>query len=147
MSEPRTLGIDYGEKRVGAAISDALGITAQPLELIKNAGRDAVIARINEIVDEYGVTAVVVGMPLNMDGTMGPKAREALEFRNVLAAALDDVPVLTYDERLTTVEAARRLSETGQSRKKRGEKVDVVAAQILRQSYLESRKNRNSEDI
>jgi putative Holliday junction resolvase len=78
-------------------------------------------------------------MPLNMDGSIGPKAREVLELRNLLADKLN-IPVVTFDERLTTVEAERRLAETGVSRKKRGKKIDVVAAQIILQTYIDSRR-------
>jgi putative Holliday junction resolvase len=130
--------VDYGEKRIGLAISDGLGITAQPLGVIENGGTKSVIDDISDIACEHDIATVVIGMPLNMDGTIGPKAREVLELRNLLADKLN-IPVVTFDERLTTVEAERRLADAGVSRRKRGKKVDVVAAQIILQTYIDSR--------
>jgi len=139
LSEGRTLGIDYGRKRFGLAISDGLGITAQPLGVVENTGPKETMEEIAGIVAENGVDAVVVGLPLNMDGSVGPKAREVQEFCKALSEALG-IAVETFDERLTTVEAERRLKETGATRRKRRRKVDVVAAQIILQTFIDSRR-------
>lgn len=132
----RVLGLDFGEKRFGIALSDGSGRFARPLEVAS--GKHAVLERIARIIDEVGVGLIVLGLPRNMDGSLGPKAREVLRFAEVLRGRFQ-VPVKTWDERLTTIEAERYLREAGvQSRERRG-RVDQVAAQILLQSFLDSR--------
>jgi len=135
----RILGIDYGEKRIGLAVSDPMGIFAQPLEAVEVAGDlSAAAERINDIAREYEATEIILGLPRNMDDTLGPKAEEALGFKEILIEKTG-LPVITWDERLTTRQAERHLRETGWSRRRRAKRVDMVAAQIILQGYLDFR--------
>lgn len=129
----RSLGLDIGERRVGVAISDASGRIASPLAVV-DAGDATSIAR---LVSEYEADEVVVGLPLSLDGTEGPQARAVREVADALARRLP-VPVRFFDERLSTAEAARAMAAAGVgSRKARG-KVDMVAAAVFLQTYLDS---------
>jgi putative holliday junction resolvase len=132
----RILGIDHGTKRIGVAISDETATIAQPLEFLAAQPTGNLLSRIGEIVTERNVREVVVGLPRNMNGTFGPAAEKAREFVAALQQALT-VPVRTWDERLTSVQANRLLIESGMRREKRREKVDQTAAAILLQSYLD----------
>jgi len=132
----RTLALDHGTKRVGLAISDEMGIIAQPLEYLDAAPLEDFLKRLKEIVDSRKVEEILVGVPRNMNGTYGPAAEKALEFVAVLKSALA-IPVKTWDERLTSVQANRVLIETGMRRDKRKQRVDQTAAAILLQSYLD----------
>jgi len=135
----RILGIDYGEKRIGLAVSDPMGIFAQPLEAVEVAGDlSAAAETINDIAREYEATEIILGLPRNMDDTLGPKAEEALGFKEILIEKTG-LPVITWDERLTTRQAERHLRETGWSRRRRMKRVDMVAAQIILQGYLDFR--------
>jgi putative Holliday junction resolvase len=133
----RILALDHGTKRIGLAISDELGIIAQPLEFIPAEPQDDFLRRLKEIVDSKTVGEILVGVPRNMNGTYGPAAEKAQEFAAQLKSVLT-IPVKTWDERLTTVQAQRALIETGMRREKRKERVDQTAAAILLQSYLDS---------
>jgi putative holliday junction resolvase len=132
----RLLGIDLGKARVGIAISDELGLLAHPLETFPADKQKALIERIAAIVDEKKVESVVVGLPRNMNGTMGPAATEALAFVDRLRAKLS-CTVVTWDERLTTVAAHRALREAGRSTRTTREHIDQVAAQMILQGYLD----------
>ncbi len=132
----RILAIDHGTKRVGLAISDETATIAQPLEYLPAQPQERLLARIGEIVAQRNVQEVVVGLPRNMNGTFGPAAQTAQEFVAALKRVLT-VPVNTWDERLTSVQANRFLIESGVRRDKRREKVDQTAAAILLQSYLD----------
>ncbi len=129
----RILGIDYGTKRIGLALSDELGFTAQPLPFVEADN----LRHIAEIVRERAVTKIVVGLPRNMDGSYGPSAEAARELVGKLRP-LVAVPIETWDERLTTSQAQRVLTEGNVSRAKRKEKVDSMAAQLMLQSYLDA---------
>lgn len=132
----RLLGIDFGRARVGLAISDELGLLAHPLETFPAGSVNALMERIAAIVREKEVERIIVGLPRNMDGSVGPAANEVLAFVQKLRAQLT-CPVLTWDERLTTVAANRVLREAGRkSRTTRGQ-VDQVAAQMILQGYLD----------
>ena len=141
----RILGIDFGERRTGIAVSDPMGWTAQGLETA--VGRmDAAVARIARLTHEYGAEAVVVGYPLNMNGTAGFRAERTEEFIKALGEQIADknVAIIKWDERLTSAEAARKLKEAGirpgaRSTREKG-KLDVLSAAILLQSYLDSRR-------
>ena len=133
----RILALDHGSKRIGVAVSDELKMIAQPLEFILAEPFDAFLARLKEIIREKEVEIILVGMPRNMDGSYGPAALKAQEFAAALKAKFA-VPILTWDERLTTAMAQRFLIEGGVRRKDRKEKVDKTAASILLQSYLDS---------
>lgn len=139
----RILGIDIGTKRIGIAMSDELFFTAQSsLTLYRNSPeRD--MEEIKRIIKENEVGEVVVGMPLNMNGSSGVKAKEAAEFADLLSKAVN-IPVKTWDERLSTVQAQRTLLDADLSRAKRRRVIDKLAAQVILQSYLDSR--RKGED-
>ncbi len=132
----RALGIDHGTKRIGLAISDELGIIAQPLEYVLAEPFAKVLERIKQIIREKEVELLVVGMPRNMDGSYGPAALKVQEFVAVLNETLT-IPIKTWDERLTSAQANRFLIEGNVRRQKRKEKVDQTAAAILLQSYLD----------
>jgi putative pre-16S rRNA nuclease len=128
------LGIDFGRARIGAAISDELRLLAHPLETISS-DRNA-MACIAKIVREKKIARVVVGIPRNMNGEIGPAARETLEFVEKLRAALP-CEVTVWDERLTTVAAHRALREAGKKTRATRRYVDQVAAQMILQGYLD----------
>lgn len=135
---PRVLGIDYGRKRVGVAVTDPLGIMAQPLPVIHNVDEIATCAQIKKICDEKDVKRIVVGLPKNMDGSLGPMAREVEEFARLLARETR-ITVETFDERLTSFDAESRLAEAGLHWKQRKKRIDQVAAVLILQSWLERR--------
>ncbi|SEC73858.1 Holliday junction resolvase RuvX [Paenibacillus sp. GP183] len=137
----RWMGLDYGDKTIGVAISDELGLTAQGLETIKRHGPDKDAARIEEILNQYEVTEIVVGLPKNMNNTIGPRGDLCIAFSQDLQRRLK-VPVHLWDERLTTVSATRILLEADVSRKKRKEVIDKMAAAIILQGYMDSNKKR-----
>jgi putative Holliday junction resolvase len=133
----RILGIDYGQKRIGVAISDEMGIVATPLGNVEENGVNAAVAAIAKMVSERAVGKIVVGLPRNMDGSLGAKAQETQAFVEKLKARVK-IPIQTWDERLTTKAAERVLIKANVSRKKRREVVDKMAAQMILQSYLDS---------
>ena len=137
----RILGVDHGDAHTGVAASDALGITAQPNEAIHEKDINRVASRVAEIAKEIGAVAVVIGLPLNMNGTEGPRAKLAREFGAKLQAQVD-VPIEFWDERLTTVQAGRSLRGRGGSKRKA--RIDVVSAQLMLQSYLDVASRRNT---
>ena len=143
----RILGLDYGLKTVGVAISDPLGITAQGVETIwrkqENHLRQT-LARIEELVSEYHVEKIVLGYPKNMNNTVGERAVKSLEFKEKLEKRTG-LPVVMWDERLTTVSANRVLMETGVRRENRKEHVDEIAAVFILQGYLDYLANKNEE--
>jgi putative Holliday junction resolvase len=130
------LALDFGRARIGAAISDELQLLAHPLETIPADQR--ALSRIAEIVQERKVDHVVAGLPKRMDGQMGTAATEVLEFVEKLRAILA-CPVVTWDERLTTAAAHRALRDAGKKTRHTRRYVDQVAAQMILQSYLDSR--------
>ncbi|HWP34392.1 MAG TPA: Holliday junction resolvase RuvX [Thermodesulfobacteriota bacterium] len=132
----RVLGLDVGSKTIGVAVSDEFGWTAQGLTTLARTGREADVAAVRRLVEAWGAERVVVGLPRNMDGSIGPAARAVLEFAEALGAALP-VPVVTWDERLTTAAATRTLLEAGLSRRRRRRVVDTLAATFILQGYLD----------
>ena len=130
----RYLGVDYGSKRVGLAISDGLGITARPLEVVRRA--DAA-SRVKEIVDEFPVEKLVVGLPSSLSGEEGDSAAAARQLGEELAGATR-VEVVYVDERFTSKLAESALLESGMRRSRRRDTVDKVAAAIILQGYLDS---------
>ena len=133
----RILSLDVGKKKVGIAISDALGITAQPLDTLIRKAKKADLARIEKVIHDMNVSKIIVGLPLNMDGTEGAMAKEIYSFVKELEKEIK-IPVELWDERLTTMEAERLLLEADLSRKKRKKLDDKIAAQLILQSYLDS---------
>jgi|SRR5689334_8750880 len=132
----RILAIDHGTKRMGIAISDELGIIAQPLEFIPAEPFAEFLDRLREIIREKQVELIVVGMPRNMDGSYGPAALKVQEFVAVLKSSIT-IPIKTLDERLTSAQANRALILGNVRRDQRKEKVDKMAAAILLQGYLD----------
>jgi len=133
----RILGLDYGDRRIGVALSDAFGWTAQGLEMIERKQEGDDIRRIGELVREHEVQAIVVGLPRNMNGTIGPRGEICMAFAEALRQTLS-LPVHLWDERLTTVAATRVLLEADVSRRKRKQVVDKMAAALLLQNYLDA---------
>ncbi|MFA5336518.1 MAG: Holliday junction resolvase RuvX [Candidatus Omnitrophota bacterium] len=136
----RVLGLDFGEKRIGVAVSDPLGIIAQGVTVIERKTIEEDLKAINAIISEYGAESIVVGMPINMDGTKGKSADKVAEFVELLKASAG-IPVATYDERLSTKESEKFLISSDVSRRKRKNVIDKVAAQLILESYLERLKN------
>jgi putative Holliday junction resolvase len=134
----RILAIDHGTKRIGLALSDELGMTAQPLEFVLAEPFNAFIDRLKTIIREKEVGQILVGLPRNMDGSYGPAALKVREFVAVLNEIIA-IPITMWDERLTSSQANRFLIQAQVRREDRKEKVDRVAAAILLQSYLDSR--------
>ena len=141
----RILGLDYGSKTVGVAVSDPLGLTAQSVETIwrkqENKLRQT-LARIEELAAEYQAEKIVLGLPKNMNNTIGERAEKTLEFREMLERRTG-LPVVMWDERLTTVEAERTLMEASVRRENRKQYLDQLAAVFILQGYLDYRKNRS----
>jgi putative Holliday junction resolvase len=136
MAATRILALDPGTKRIGVALSDELGWTAQPLETFERKSLNADVAHINELVRRHEVREIVIGMPIQLNGRMGPAAQSTQQFLEALQTAVG-VPVVAWDERLTTKAAEQMLIEADVSRKKRKGAVDRVAAALLLKSYLE----------
>ncbi|MHB8069433.1 MAG: Holliday junction resolvase RuvX [Desulfobaccales bacterium] len=136
--EVRILALDVGEKRIGLAVSDPLGITAQGLKVLTRQNRETDLARLREVAQEYQVQEILVGLPRHMDGRPGKQADAVLELARTLADSLG-IPVTPWDERLTTMQAERVLIQADMSRQRRRRVVDQVAAVLILQSYLEYR--------
>lgn len=141
----RILGLDYGAKTVGVAVSDSLMLTATGVCIIRRKSENKLrqtLARIADLISEYEVEEVVLGLPLNMDGSRGERAEKTLEFRDKLASRTK-AKIILADERLTTVEADELLETRGIYGKDRKQYVDEIAAEIILQDYLNSRYERN----
>lgn len=137
----RVLGLDYGDKTVGLAISDPFGWTAQPLEIIRRKDENALkptIARLKEIVAEYSVDTLVLGFPKNLNNSLGFRCEKTLAFKSMLEKHFNGIPVILWDERLSTVGAERILLSADLSRQKRKDVIDKMAASYFLQSYLDS---------
>ena len=136
----RTMGLDYGAKTVGVAVTDALGLTAQPLETIVRKGENKLrttYARIRELIGEYDVDTIVVGLPKNMDGSLGERAEKTLAFVGELRSKTG-LTVEVVDERMTTVEAEIVLNEAGVSSDRHKEHVDKLAASLILKSWIDA---------
>lgn len=136
----RILGLDIGSKRIGVAVSDELGWTAQGVETITRKNLDADLDRIQELVESYGAETVVVGMPYNMNGSEGPQVRTVRAMIEHITERIG-LPVQEWDERLSTVAAERALLEANVSRAKRRKVIDKLAAVIILQGYLDGLSN------
>ena len=134
----RVMGLDYGDKTIGVAISDELGLTAQALEVIKRTTIEKDMERLREIIAEYEVSEIVVGLPKNMDASIGPRGEKSVMFAGRLREAFG-LPVHLWDERLTTASAERALLEADVSRKKRKQVIDKLAASLILQSFMDSK--------
>ena len=139
----RIMGLDFGSKTVGVAVSDPLLITAQGLEIIRRKDENKLrqtLARIEELIVAYEVSEIVLGFPKNMNDSIGPRAEISLEFKDKLERRTG-LPVVRWDERLTTVAADRTMMEAGVRRENRKEYVDKIAATLILQGYLDYRTN------
>jgi putative Holliday junction resolvase len=134
----RVLGLDIGSKRIGIAVSDELGLTAQGLRTLNARPREEAVRVLHELVREYRIREIVVGLPVNMDGSSGPGAEAVREFSRTLEEALP-VPIHFVDERMTSSQAERVLLEGNVSRKKRRAVRDRLAAVLILQSFLDAR--------
>ena len=135
---PRVLGLDYGEKRLGFALSDPTEMLATPLKVVTCRSEQEALTETVRACQDTGAERLVVGMPINMNGTRGPAAKNVDQFITKLSKRLN-IPIETWDERLSTKSATDVLIEAGASRKRRKEVVDKLAAQIFLQNYLDAR--------
>ena len=138
----RILGLDYGTKTTGVAVSDPMGWTAQGLEIIRRQEDEQIKATLNRIAqlcETYKVEKIVLGLPKNMNNTLGERGEKTLLFKEKLEARLK-LPVETWDERLSTVAAESVLLEADMSRKKRKNVIDKLAATIILQNYLDAKR-------
>ena len=137
----RIMGLDFGSKTVGVAVSDPLGITAQGVEIVRRKSPNKLrqtLARIEELIREYDVEELVLGYPKNMNGTEGERCEKTKEFKELLERRTG-LPVTLWDERLTTVAADRSMMEAGLGRYERKEYVDEIAAVFILQGYMSAR--------
>ena len=144
MTKPmRVMGLDYGSKTIGVAVSDPMGLTAQGIETITREEENKLrksLRRIEELAEQYQVGEIVLGFPKNMNNTIGERAEKSLQLKETLERRLG-LPVIMWDERLTTVEADRTLIEAGVRRENRKKYVDMIAAVFILQGYLDAKAN------
>lgn len=140
MTEPRILGIDLGQVRIGLALSDPLHLTAQPLESYRRVGPRKDLQYLARLIEENDVSEVVVGLPRLLSGEEGEAAATCREFAEALGRRLPRLRVELWDERLTTVEAERTMIAGGVRRRRRRERVDAVAATLILQGFLDARR-------
>ena len=136
---PRILGIDYGERRIGLAISDPMGIIAQPLTTLDTQKTTDVFSEIQKLIREKNVEQIIVGLPKNMDGTIGKKGKEVLEFAKNLSRQIN-VKVNLWDERLSSVESQKILRDTKKKTRQDKKNIDKLSASLILQGYLENAK-------
>ena len=139
----RIMGLDYGSKTIGVAMSDPLGLTAQGIEIIRREEENKLrksLRRIEALIAEYQVEEIVLGFPKNMNNTIGERAEKSLQLKETLEKRCG-LPVIMWDERLTTVEANRTLMESGVRRENRSKYVDMIAAVFILQGYLDAKAN------
>lgn len=136
----RILGIDYGDARVGTAITDELGITAQGLETINHNGNDKVVlAKIEELTQKYQISTIVVGMPINMNGTKTERVEKTQKFIHKLKCKFNKIKIQTVDERLTTVQANKTMNDLGIKPKNKRKIVDTISAVYILETYMNSK--------
>ena len=141
----RVMGLDFGSKTVGVAVSDGLGLTAQGLEIVRRTSENKLrqtLARLETIISEYEVGTIVLGLPKNMNNTIGDRAEKSLAFKEMLERRTG-LPVVMWDERLTTVEANRTMIEGNIRRENRKNYVDKLAAVYILQGYLDRERIKN----
>ena len=142
----RILGLDYGSKTVGVAVCDPLGITAQGVETITRKEENKLrrtLARIETLIEEYQIESIVLGYPKNMDDSIGDRAKKTEEFRDMLVRRTG-LPVILWDERLTTMEANEILMESGVRRENRKSVIDKIAAVLILRSYMDFAKEKTT---
>ena len=131
----RYLGLDLGTKTLGIAISDSLGMIANPLTTLKYDTYEDLLEKLNDIIQEYDIAGIALGLPKNMDNSMGFASRRSLEFKEFLEKNID-IEITLVDERLSTIEAEKYLLSADMSRKKRKQHIDAVAASVILNTYL-----------
>ena len=144
MNNERLMGLDFGSKTVGVALSDPPGLIASPLEIIEREREDKLrktFSRIEELIEEYKVTKIVLGLPLNMDSSEGERVRKSEEFKEALERRTG-LEIVFWDERLSTVEAHDIMTEAGVKGIDRKKFVDKIAASIILQGYMDSQKEK-----
>lgn len=137
----RYLGLDLGTKTLGVAISDNLGMIANPLKTIEFKNYEDLIPKLNEILEEYEISEIALGLPKNMDNSLGFASKRSLEFKEFLESKIDK-KIALVDERLSTVEAEKYLLDADMSRKKRKDVIDAVAASVILNTYLRMKGNK-----
>jgi len=142
----RTMGLDIGSHTIGIAISDELGITAQGLKTLRRKSMEEDLKEIAAIVDQFEINEIVVGLPKNMNGTLGKQAEIVLHWIKTLNEKIQ-VPVVTWDERLSTVGASKVLLEADLSRRKRKKVIDKLAAVLILQGFLDQSRSPNYETL
>ena len=144
MNKMRKLGIDYGDSRVGLAITDELGITVQGLETIHHKGNDKIVLRrLEEIFNQYEIDTIVIGLPINMDGTKTERVEVTEKFIHKLKCKFNKVKIEEIDERLTTVAAHRTMNFLDVNKNKKKNIVDTISAVYILETYLNKTKNAN----
>jgi putative Holliday junction resolvase len=146
ISETRTMGLDVGSHTIGVAVSDLLGFTAQGVEVIRRTSEKADFERLSALVNQFSVSQFVVGLPKNMNNSIGPQGEYSLEFAKKLEEIFH-LPVLLWDERLTTRSAEQFLISANVQRKKRRQVIDKLAASLILQSYLDSLSKESENDF
>lgn len=139
MQRTRKMGVDYGDKRIGVALTDALCIISSPYEVFQNLSPEQSLQHLNDLIKQFNVDEVAMGLPLNMDGSEGERAKIHKDFGQKLSD-LSGVKVVFVDERLTSAEAEELLIQSKVRREKRKELIDKIAAQIILQTYLNQTK-------
>lgn len=144
MSNMRKLGLDYGDSRIGVAITDGLGITAQGLETIHHNGNDKVaLKRLDEILKLYEIDTIVIGMPINMDGTKTDRVEVTNKFIHKLKCKFPGILIETVDERLTTVAAHKTMNYLNINKNDKRNIVDTISAVYILETYMNKLKNKN----
>jgi putative Holliday junction resolvase len=141
----RTLGIDYGEKRIGLAISDPLGIIAQSLPTLIVSKNQDILSEIKKLIKEYEISTIVLGLPKNMDGTLGEAGKKVMEFGKELSQNIG-IKVEFWDERLSSVESLKTLREEKRKIKRKKELVDKISASLILQGYLDKKMLEATQD-
>ena len=138
--QERLMGLDYGDSRTGVAVSDLLGITAQGIESIKYTSEKQLIQRLSEIIKEYQVKKIIIGLPLNMNASSGQRVEKTKKFIEKLEKEFG-LEVITIDERLTTVASHRTMTELGVKKDKKKNLVDMMSAILILQMYMDKKRN------
>ena len=141
----RKMGIDYGDSRVGIAVTDALGITCQGIETIHHNGNDKIVLkRLEELINEYEIDTIVIGMPINMNGTKADRVEITKKFIHKLKCKFNKIPIEEIDERLTTVAAHKTMNFLDVNKKKKRDIVDTISAVYILEIYMNKLKNKEN---
>jgi putative Holliday junction resolvase len=141
----RIIGLDVGDARIGVAVSDPLGLTAQPHSVIRRDRKGGEYSALQRIIEEFDVNRIVVGLPLNMDGSVGQQAHRVQKFADELRRLLPHIEIEFWDERLSSVASEQMLIDSGMRRHERRRTIDKVAATIILQTYLDRQRAQNTD--